>query len=89
MPIHQLMLIDEKSMNDKKTCCKNSKRMFKTFFHIMFLEIDGRFTFFKGSYQQRKDLVSESHQKNLKKNGRMEYMNWTEGASFVAAGTLQ
>ena len=26
-------------MNDKKTCFKNSEKIFKTFFHIVFLEI--------------------------------------------------
>ena len=31
--------MDEMCMNYKKTCFKDSERIFKTFFHIVFLEI--------------------------------------------------
>ena len=39
LPIHQLLLMDEMCMNCKKTCFKDSDRIFKPFFHIVFLEL--------------------------------------------------
>ena len=36
---NQIFLMDEKFINYKTTCFKNSEIVFKTFFHIMFLEI--------------------------------------------------
>ena len=38
LPIYQLLLLGEKCMNCKKTCFKISKRIFRTFFRIVFLK---------------------------------------------------
>ena len=78
LPIYQLLILGEKCMNCKITCFKIYKRIFRTFFRIVFLKDASRLSYFQRLPQQK--IVSESHQKNMRKNGRMEWMNWTERA---------
>ena len=79
LPIYQLLLLGEKCMNCKKTCFKISKRIFRTFSRIVFLKRCKSLELLPKA-SSTKDCVSESHQKNLRKYRRMEWMNWTERA---------
>ena len=54
-------------MNYKKTCFKNSERMFKTFFHILFLEIRKSFELLPNGLSTKKGLCFGKPSEELEK----------------------
>ena len=70
LPIDQLLLIDEICMNYKKTCFKNSERIFKTFFHIVFLEICKSFELLPKGLSTKKRLCFGKPSEELEKEWR-------------------
>ena len=65
--IHQLLLMDEMCINYKKTCFKNSERIFKTFFHIVFLEICTSFELLPKGLSTKKRLCFGKQSEELEK----------------------
>ena len=65
--IHQLLLMDEMCINYKKTCFKNSERIFKTFFHIVFLEICTSFELLPKGLLTKKRLCFGKQSEELEK----------------------
>ena len=70
--IHQLLLMDEMCINYKKTCFKNSERIFKTFFHIVFLEICTSFELLPKGLLTKKRLCFGKQSEELEKEWKNE-----------------
>ena len=73
--IHQLLLMDEMCMNYKKTCFKNSERIFQTFFHTVFLEICKSFELVLKGLSTKKRLCFGKPSEKLEK----EWKNRIDG----------
>ena len=64
---NQIFLMDEKFINYKTTCLKNSEIIFKTFFHIVFLEICKSFELLPKGLSTKERLCFVEPSKGLKK----------------------
>ena len=70
--------MDEKCMNYKKTCFKNSEKIFKTFFHIVFLEKCNSFELLQKGLSTKKRLSFRKTSEKLEKEQRNE-INESDG----------
>ena len=66
-PIHQLLLMDELCINYNKTCFKNSERIFKAFFHVVFLEICKLFELLPKGFSTKKIMCFGKPSEELEK----------------------
>ena len=64
--------MDEKCVNYKKTCFKNSERIFKTFFNIVFLEKCNSFELLQKGLSTKKRLSFRKTSEKLEKEQRNE-----------------